>query len=60
MTTMTEPTTRTLEAPGRRPDLRRPAEPTGTTPPGPAAHRLADGRRAGSAPWPATSPTARS
>ena len=57
MTTMTEPTTRTLEAPGavltydvRPVDIQHL--------PGPAADRFADGRRRVRRRWPGTSPIA--
>ena len=59
MTTMTEPTTRTLDVPGAV--LTYDVRGADSTPSRPSApDRLADGRRAGSARWPATSPTARS
>ena len=59
MTTMTEPTTRTLEAPGADADLRRPRGRLDAAPPL-LLDRLADGRRRVRARSPATSPIARS
>ena len=44
MTTMTEPTTRTLDAPGADAHLRRPGGRRAGPSPGPAPDRLADGR----------------